>query len=329
MDKAFYDMLVRNAAEASQRARWILTLVVTVSLIQVGALYNFAFSDTRDYVESLVFGHGLPQRADPTKLPELPGEEDLGLGVGALTELRKETIKSWVDQQTVDIGLLGVKLHATDAGLWGSLALVSVVVWLYYALRRENRIIRTALHSAGAEPDPAVRAYVFHALASSQMFASLDAADDSDADDSLFGRRVGPWLVTGLTCLPLLTMALLIAIDYLVLFKLRSVHRGFAGPIEQLMGHSLDRWTVGTMAIEVLSLLLIAWMCSQMFLLQKHTKARLQQARDAGWGQTTPEPPAAPLIAARAAADGTAPLPPHAEPPPSATPPGPQSSAPP
>lgn len=329
MDKAFYDMLVRNAAEASQRARWILTLVVTLSLIQVAALYNFGFSDTRDYVESLVFNHGLPKDADRTKLPLLPGEESRTLGYGALSELRKETIKSWVDQQTVDIGLLGVRLHATDAGLWGSLALVSVVVWLYYALRRENRIIRTALHSAGAEPDPAVRAYVFHALASSQMFASLDAADDSDRDDSLFGRRVGPWLVTGLTCLPLLTMALLMAIDYLVLFKLRSVHRGFPGSIQRLMGDSLDGWTVATMAVEALSLLLIGWMCWRTFLLQKHTKARLEQARDDGWGQTRPEPSAGPLSGSPAVPAGTAPPPPHAAPPPTATPPGPRSSAPP
>jgi hypothetical protein len=290
MDKTFYDMLVKNAAEASQRARWILTLVITVSLIQVGALYNFGFSDTREYVESLVFEKGLPKNADPSRVPVLPGDTDLVLGDGALAELRKEMIKSWVDEQTVDIGLLGIKLHATDAGLFGSLALLSVVVWLYYALRRENRIIRTALGSVGREPQAGLRTYVFHALASSQMFAALDPLDDDDRDDSLFGRRVGPWLVTFLTSLPLLTMALMVYIDYNVVFTFRSVHRGFPMSMQELRGGSLGAWTKWTFVLELLCMVLIAWLCWRIVLLQAHTKSRLETARKEGWDRTTPEP---------------------------------------
>lgn len=298
MKLEFYDMLIGNAKEASQRARWIFTVAIVISLVQLGAAYNFGYSETRDYVEDLVFRQGLPatKQALPPQAPALSASAaaERGVGQAALKELRTAMVKSWVDEQTFHIGLLGIRMHAADAGLVGSFAFIAVSVWLFYAVRRENVVIANTIDIAGEEP-PRTRAYVFHALVSSQMFATLQhhgrhaAGAGAGAGAQALHLRMAPGIAAVLTFLPAITLAAVIAFELLSVFRFAAVFRGYDTTLYALRG--LPRFPSPfwlALVVEALALCIVLRLCWLTHSLQRDTRQRLQGVST--WDVTSPEP---------------------------------------
>lgn len=334
MDIGFYDMLIRNASDASRRARWVFTAAIVISLIQLGPIYNFGFGQLRDYTEKLVFDKTLPQGApaigaptatagtptgaasapaavsrtivkvtekvtvspqacDPctptervtekvtettTEKPAEPPASTQGgrsaQSAAALGELQKAMVESWVEQQTIEVGLLGIKFHAADASLIGSVAFIIVVTWLFYAVRRENHLFGRTLELVAREA-PTLRTHVFYALNSTQVFSTLSEDDgpyvsaalqpkaepirtSANASTTAPGPASTPVpagpndqapaaplaaaksafavrpLAAVLTYLPVVTLGCMILTDLASVFVFKAVFRGFDGSLNEL-----------------------------------------------------------------------------------------------
>ena len=287
MQKDFYDMLLANAKEASQRARWIFTVAIIVSLVQLGAVYNFGYSETRDYVEDLVFRDGmlrgmqLPSpRPPPAAVASAAAQR--GVGEAALKELRTQMIRSWVEEQTFTISLLGIRMHAADAGLLGSLAMISVMVWLFHGVRRENRLVAAILGIATAEP-ASTRAFVYHALAGSQLFSRLEPFHSGGR--GVRSDRPASGLASLLTYLPAITLLVMVAVDLQSVFRFDAVHRGLEGA---LFLHRWPSWRFFFwIAMESLAFAAAWRLCYLTHWLQKDTQAQLQSVQE--WDVTWPE----------------------------------------
>lgn len=215
MKLEFYDLLIESATEASQRARWILTATIVTSLTVLGAVYNFGLSQLRKFIELLVVAPVTPSAAGAS----VPNE--------ALKELQTALVKSWVEQLSVNINLIGLKFFAADATFIGSLALVIVTTWLFFGIRRENHIIGRTLRMASNEGQD-LRAYVYYGLSNTQVFATVtdnDAPimmDDTRASSAWGLRRIAVLLLY----LPAITSVVMLVADLLSLFHFSAIFRG-------------------------------------------------------------------------------------------------------
>lgn len=54
---------------------------------------------------------------------------------------KKVLVDEWIRSQTISFNLLGIKLTTFDLSVLGSISLVIVMIWYFFAIRRENRTI--------------------------------------------------------------------------------------------------------------------------------------------------------------------------------------------
>jgi hypothetical protein len=275
----FFSMLIEKAALASTRARWTMTVATVISITQLAAVYNFAFSTLRPLVEKLLFQD---VNIDHTKFA---------------TELQSAMIKSWAEHLTVSVNLFGVKFSAGDSATIGAFALLLASVWHYFSIRRENHLIASTLQMAKNE-EPAMQTYVFHGLASSQIFATL-TDDDSPADHSNHSakRAVVPHIVAGIMLyLPALAVGLMLLIDLYSVFGLSAVFRNSVHTPWELYRKAApsDRWLDDAMVmfavkfvLELIFFILLTHICRSMQLLQKSTQSLLRDNKR--WGDFVPQ----------------------------------------
>ena len=57
------------------------------------------------------------------------------------TENRKALVNEWIKSQTISFTPLGINITTFDLAVLGSLSLVIVMIWYFFAIRRENRTI--------------------------------------------------------------------------------------------------------------------------------------------------------------------------------------------
>jgi len=276
MKLEFYELLIDAAKEASQRARWTLTASIIISITQLGAVYNFGFSQLRSFIEQLMIT--TPAASDPA----------------VLKELQSAMIKSWVDQLSVNVNLVGLKFSVADASFVGSLALVIVTTWLFFGIRRENHIIGRTLRMARAE-SAEIRAHVYYGLSNTQMFATVTDNDAPIAVNSEEGKSTTATSLRNaavlLLYLPAITMAIMIVTDILSLIYFSAIFRGKVSStvLDALLNETgaLKRVLPGYVAkmiIEIVVLLFLYHVTKRIHRFQRGTTKVLRSVSSKGWG---------------------------------------------
>jgi hypothetical protein len=290
MQQAFYDMLIESAKEASQRARWIFTAASIVALIQLVSVFNLVLGGGRGYTEAVVYGAiVLPSPSASAGLS--PRERSQA---EALADLRQGMIRNWAEAQKVKISPLGMEFDAGDAGIIGGVAFVVVLLWLFFAMRRENHIIGKMLLIAAEEPQPQ-RAHVFFALNSSQVFATLSENDGPFTPAGPQEETRAPLVraaLAGLTFLPAFAMLSAILADVSSVYWLGAVYRGSPETLTHVPGFALDARFLVTLAVELLLFVFVVLLCGRVHGMQHSTRELLRHAQQQGWNETTPEHPA-------------------------------------
>lgn len=293
MKPAFYEMLVDHASEAARHARWIFTAVVVVSLIQALTAYGFSWGGKRAYIEDLVYSDGLPKKITPAAKAKMAAQPVSKVGSAALEEMRKAMVENWVGEQTFEIGFLGVKLDAGDSQQLGAVSVAVLMLWLVFAVRRENRLVRHTLDLVGSEP-PEVRAHVFHGLATSRLFANLpdeDVAADPRKPAPPLGRA-GRLVGIAILCVPVAALLFVAWVDYRSVFEQHAVFRGYPGSLWEMRGEVSDVFKRG-MAIQAIALGAVLLAVVAIVHFQNDTCAWLDAARAKRWGAIVPEKAAA------------------------------------
>jgi hypothetical protein len=80
------------------------------------------------------------------------------------TNLHQEQVRSWIDTQTVSVGLLGIKISVSDFAFLGSIALFLCNYYLLLCQRRENHDIGYLFQDIYASDDTESHKYAYHAL---------------------------------------------------------------------------------------------------------------------------------------------------------------------
>jgi hypothetical protein len=159
MKLEFFEAQIGAIAAAAKGSRWVLIVALVVSIAQIGATFNFGFSWGRTFAEGLAFTNA----RHAVKQPDKDFDKDGFDKNPVVRELQKELVKNWVDQQFVNVPLVGLKFAVADENMVGGIALIVISIWLFYCLRRENLMIGTLMRVAKDET-PAIRAHVYTGL---------------------------------------------------------------------------------------------------------------------------------------------------------------------
>jgi hypothetical protein len=211
---------------AISRGRAAFIAATIASLASIVTAWNAYFSSYRSF--PLNFG------AFPT--PET-----------ATTFSEKELLKQWVESLWITISPLGIKIGISDAAVLSSISLYIIVVWLFFAVRRQNRAVGNLLYDMRNVSQPELHDLVFHAIATSMLFISVSDNDrpfaqvadvrDANARRSVLLRKT----ITVLFYLPAISVVLLFIVDVLSLTTIQAAFRPGHDPLlVRVLNRSVD-----------------------------------------------------------------------------------------
>lgn len=209
MEYEFYKMRIEAVLNAAKRSRWVFAASTVASLAQIGATWNLYLSWIRFII---IYG------------------DDKFQGEGMVKELQIELLKEWVDSTFVSIPLIGIHLTVADASIVGSFALTILTSWFFFSMRRENHLIGLLLRDVKFEKEDEKRAFVFHGILGTQMFATLTNRDvpftNIDEDATQFRHLPSNRFVTRvLFFLPVFAIAFTVIFDFFSVFWMPSIFR--------------------------------------------------------------------------------------------------------
>jgi hypothetical protein len=109
--------------ESTSRSRYALLAATIAAISMLVAEFNSYISWNRDFA----FMGKLAKEGGPTRV------------------LQDHMLESWSASTNMEISLLGIKVSSSDATILGGMALFFLTLWLFYSVRRENRLVGTLL----------------------------------------------------------------------------------------------------------------------------------------------------------------------------------------
>jgi hypothetical protein len=106
---------------------------------------------------------------------------------------KEELLKEWYHSRSIQVGLLGIHVAVSDLPVIGSMSLVIVTIWFFYAQRRANRTLVSLLRSVDREhrDDFHLRNMIFHEVRNNLLFVKTEESDRPlvglKGDDTLKG----------------------------------------------------------------------------------------------------------------------------------------------
>jgi len=204
---------IRTARESVQRSRLAFLAVNLAAVALLLLIWDFYFSWYRFFAAKPL---------DPQK-----------------DWLKIEIVKSWIHTQWMPTSTLGVNVGVADVSLVGSVLLLVLILWFYFAARRENHTTVRLLSDVVNSTIPEVRRATFWAIADEHIFLTFGRFD-RPAGRVLFGPtssdlveapdRIVRSALNLIFFLPVYTMTISWALDALSLFG-PSVIRGGSEPL--------------------------------------------------------------------------------------------------
>jgi hypothetical protein len=193
--------------DATSRSRFALLASTVAALSFLIAEFNAYISWNRDFALAKAFSK-----------PDTP------TGIA-----QRRLLDDWVSSSSMNIPLLGIHVSASDATILGGVALFFLTLWLYYSVRRENRLVGTPLRDTRDE-DLGVMDLAFSGIISYMVFTAINP--DKPAIDTLSNKpprhptpRQSFWGVQLLLLLPPLAIFVSLVFDIISIFVLEAPFR--------------------------------------------------------------------------------------------------------
>lgn len=155
---------VRNA---THRSRFVFIVITIISCAILITLWNASLSWDSSYPS-------LPKNPNPTD----PSQSRIEFN-------KDELLKEWIKNQTISVGLLGIRISQTDLAVIGTGSLVVAMTWFFFCIRRENRAIVTLLQDIHEDYKKGrvsrdVCRMVYYGIVQSIIFIDMGGGDDPE-----------------------------------------------------------------------------------------------------------------------------------------------------
>ncbi|MGE4070723.1 MAG: hypothetical protein AB7E72_06060 [Lysobacterales bacterium] len=153
----YVKMRINGVGEAANSARWIFASTTITCMVQLVVLWNFNLSWLRVMV----------------------AQDQIRLKSRGANPLLAETLATqWVESIYFNIPIISVKASVTDLGIIGGVALLILVTWKLYALKRENYLIEDLLTEVSTKLTTC-KSYVYFGIMGHQLFVNVNPGGES------------------------------------------------------------------------------------------------------------------------------------------------------
>jgi hypothetical protein len=125
IDRDAIKVRIEATRDATSRSRFALLASTVAALSFLIAEFNAYISWNRDFA-----------LADKFARPDTP------TGIA-----QRRLLDDWVSSSSMNVSLLGIHVNTSDATILGGIALFFLTLWLFYSVRRENRLVGTLLRN--------------------------------------------------------------------------------------------------------------------------------------------------------------------------------------
>jgi hypothetical protein len=257
--------LLEAVKTAAARSRWVFAATTLTCVLHLSGLWNAYLSWLRLY--ALGF-------AEPTQQPTSIAAQHL--------------IRGWVDSTFLSVPILGFKVSAFDATVIGSLALLILVLWHFFSLRRENHLVAYVFNQAWGR-GRARQNHVFAYVWSTQVFTTsrddtpMSSVPAFDVSTTIVWGARGA--VKGLMYLPAVTIAASLVAE-LCSMVVRSPFRPNAQTPAQSINIAGYVMIAAIIGVGLVIGTAVAFLCNKCVVYQNATGKLLEQAVSRAWNET-------------------------------------------
>lgn len=188
--------LVESYSQATARTRRVFIVLNVVSMVFFIGYFNHEYSWLRHKEKRLV------------NLLELENISVMdSLDIQSRQLLKK---KNDVDGKFLKFNLIGAKVYVEDLPLIGSIALMILLTWFFYAIRRERGIIHEISNVISKEEEPDTIRYLFYGTSLKLLFNTIPGIDEEKIS---LGQLLSIYIRRMLIYLPTILLIVIICID--------------------------------------------------------------------------------------------------------------------
>lgn len=264
---------VRLAISRSRFA-FIVSMIASVAIIVT--VWNASMSSDSGFARQPYWSHDRQFTPEMRKLRleilsgqlKLPPERVTDSKVTEVTDqVQREILSEWIKNQTISVGLLGIRIGVEDFAVLGSLGLMITAMMLFYSVRNENITIGNLFKHAHKFKDWDDRYLVYQGIVSHLIFLDLGdlnkPIDDFEQPTDVRKVPLTPFRVKVLLWLPALTILLVVAADMWRLFFAPNPFRPSGLPLWTILDGSELRLRLAYDAIALLFGIWAAVICRQ------------------------------------------------------------------
>lgn len=172
-------ILVEEYRASIIRTRQILIIINIISVVFLVGYFNHRFTWLR-HIGTLPVSEIKEKDSRPSTYLEFQNP-----GMGKIIDIREELVKNkiWGDFMFVDINVIGTKIFIDDLPLLGGVALLIVMTWFQYAIRRERGIVFRIKAKAKAESSKDIVEYLFYSTSFRSIFNTINGIDKPNIED--------------------------------------------------------------------------------------------------------------------------------------------------
>jgi len=160
------DLFIESVRIGMSRARWSYSVVIIICITIFTCSWNVYFS----WIKTVFIPDKVVNVADSNSCSFAKNQE-------IVKYAQQNLLINWTQSNYIEIPLIGSKIHITDASIILSCLVTLVLIWLFFATRRENHIIgRTLQYYKDVSDD--LKIYVYYGISLSNLFSTYSKNDE-------------------------------------------------------------------------------------------------------------------------------------------------------
>lgn len=226
MDESILKGLVNEFSKAIIRTRNVFVIINIISIVFLVGYFNHRWTWLRHIAPLSYSEMRLDNSGTENRPPEYLEYNNPGENSGVI-DIREELIKSSIggDFKFVKFNLIGTKIFVDDLPILGGVALLIIMIWFQYVIRREKGIAVAISKRVEKEESPEIVRFLFYGTAFNEIFNSIPGIDQTDDENhsSDFEARVLVFMRRLMLFAPAILLALIIVHDFLETFIQRNL----------------------------------------------------------------------------------------------------------
>lgn len=257
--------------QAITRVRFTFLVSTIASIAIIITTWNAYVSQDKYFAMQPHWSHDLQFTAELQKKRLEDTSDGVTVKPEDLTKVtdyaQQQLVSEWVKNQTISVGLLGIRVSVGDLPELGSLTMLIISIWLYFSVSRENRAIGGILKHAAKLEEWDERYLVYQGIINHSIFLDFGRGHEPVTDYKAVEKHdvVNPPIIRrtikSLFFLPVISVLFVLVMDLLTFIYLSAPFRPSQLPLWHILDSSFLKEIAIFDGLAILLLVLTTVMC--------------------------------------------------------------------